>query len=190
MIYHALLSSLLLPLAAGLPPFLKEDLHPTSTEPLAPGQKWLELAQFDFDDYNLTSISLDCNRDTMDANYQCLYKFHWYDPNYDEKMDCNTTIEWDGVTVPQSLNSSLNQYYVTCQPGNLWQFRLDVVRSPWDFNMTVTKDHKDPQRFGTYLVQFFSYPNISMVKMGESDFRSVVYATTGPVMAKIQGLVM
>ncbi|ETS76008.1 hypothetical protein PFICI_12952 [Pestalotiopsis fici W106-1] len=184
--YHALLSSLLLPLAAGLPPFLKEDMHPTSTEPLAQGQKWVELAQFDFDDYNLTGITLDCNRETMDENYQ----FHWYDPNYDETMDCNTTIEWDGVAIPQSLNSNPSTGFILCQPGNWWQFKLDVVRSLWDFNMTITKDHKDAQRFGTFLAQFFSYPNITMVKMGESDFRSVVYSTTGPVMAKIQGLVM
>lgn len=46
------------------------------------------------------------------------------------------------------------------------------------------------RKFGAYLAQFFSYPNITMVKMGESDNRSLDYATTGPVKAIIQGLAM
>ncbi|KAK6207183.1 hypothetical protein LQW54_007384 [Pestalotiopsis sp. IQ-011] len=188
--YQALVSSVLPPLAAGLRPFLKEDSHPVSTEQLSPGKKWLDLAQFNWDPYVLTDVSLDCSRDTMEQNYQCLYKFHWDDPNYDESMDCDTIIEWDGITLEQGPNNSFTTNYMLCQPGDLWQFKFDVVRSLWDFNMTITKDHKDPQKFGAYLAQFFSYPNITMVKMGESDNRTLNYATTGPVKAIIQGLAM
>lgn len=72
--YHALVSSALLPLVAGLPPFLKEDSHPVSTEQLSPGKKWLDLAQFNWDPYVLTDVSLNCSRDTIEQNYQCLYK--------------------------------------------------------------------------------------------------------------------
>lgn len=64
----------LLPLAVCLPPFIKEGEPPVPTEILPEGKKWLDLAQFDWDDYELTGVSLDCQRSVSNIPYNCLYK--------------------------------------------------------------------------------------------------------------------
>lgn len=75
-----------------------------------------------------------------------IQQVHWNDPNYNEAIDCNATFMWDGVTLQKSAkNDYPDGFYESCTRGNWSQFKFDTVRSLWDFNMTINKDHKDPR---------------------------------------------
>ncbi|KAH6660807.1 hypothetical protein BKA67DRAFT_641853 [Truncatella angustata] len=185
---HIPIWTFLLPLVVCLPLFIQESKYPASSEVLPVGLKWIDLAQFDWDDYVLSGISLNCDRESVDQKYNCAYKFHWDDPNYDNSMDCSYSFPWDGVTQTQGDNNSYPTGYQSC--GDSWQFKFEVVRYLWDFNMTISKLQDDPSKFGRYSAWFFAYPNITLERMSQLDFRSLVYSTIDPVKAKIQGLAM
>lgn len=152
----------LLPLAACLPPFSREEASHIGDGMLATEQRWVDLAQFDWDDYVLTGVSLDCQRQAPQDLYSCEYKckattsrvvsrsddfeltntVHWEDPNFDNSINCNATFDWDGITQEHGENNTYPTGYQIC--GYWWQFQFDQLRSLWDFNMTITKDQKDP----------------------------------------------
>jgi hypothetical protein len=72
--YYKLALVVLLPLAACLPPWIKEEICTSSTDIIAERKHWLDLAQFDWQDYVLSEVSLNCDRATVDEMYQCIYK--------------------------------------------------------------------------------------------------------------------
>lgn len=62
------------PLAMCLPPFTRQTTDPATSVAALMRQKWTDLSQFSWDDYVLSNLSLDCNRQSANENYGCTYK--------------------------------------------------------------------------------------------------------------------
>ncbi|KAI0127909.1 hypothetical protein BJ170DRAFT_394312 [Xylariales sp. AK1849] len=189
----ALIFSFILPLAACLPATVKNDdvLHtvysPDERSYLGP----MELAQFNFKDYVLNGVCLDCTRQTLDELFDCNFKFSWEDPNYNQSTSCTTRFHWDGITLQQGPKNDYDTENVVCsvELPDFWQFKFGVMKSLWDFNMTLSRAHKDTEKYGQWVPEFFAAPNVTLVPMGKTDY-SMIFALTAPLYAKIVGMSM
>ncbi|KAH8653368.1 hypothetical protein BX600DRAFT_76554 [Xylariales sp. PMI_506] len=141
-----ILTEFVISLVAGRPQLPESRDAPGSGLNFIDETEFPQLALY-FEDWILNDLYLNCLRSSPDELYKCNYKFHWYDPNFDEATDCNTTFHWDGVTLTSGPNNTYNKWNVVCSMDfpEIWQFSFDTVWSAWSFNMTLSRIHKDPK---------------------------------------------
>ncbi|KAI1862481.1 hypothetical protein JX265_009195 [Neoarthrinium moseri] len=187
----ALLVHFLLPLVTCRPTPPGQGTPSSSLTPPPDGHTWLNLAQINLKNWELTGTKLDCRRETTDELYSCEYSFHWNDPNYNDSSDCSNYFSWDGVTVEQGSKNNFNTEATRCDGSLLpWDFKFNVVRSvesAWSYSMTISRQRKDPKLFGPWPTTYFGYPNITMDR-DMDDQKTKVYSHDEIIYVTIQGL--
>ncbi|KAK7938092.1 uncharacterized protein PG986_014960 [Apiospora aurea] len=184
-----LVLSLMLSLVACLPnALINLATLATATQPT--GRKTFhDLGQFDWKNWTLTEVCLDCTRTSPSELFDCEYKFQWDDPNFNTSTVCNSSWKWDGVTMQNGPNNTYNTNYIICELAwpEVWQLKINNIEDEL-FELGLAHTCKDEIDFQPpEIAEFFAVPNFTMALMGRDDY-SIVYAAKEPVSVLIQGL--
>ncbi|KAK0674292.1 hypothetical protein QBC41DRAFT_52758 [Cercophora samala] len=115
-----------------------------------------ETAQFNFAPYQLTNITLECNRPNNKTNYSCAVDFTLHDPNSVRENNvtscsCHHGWSWDGVNGSLGAGDWQNPVagYQLCWRDNSTYFTSSVpwFDHPGNFSLEVAHTYHDDENF-------------------------------------------
>ncbi|KAK4204488.1 hypothetical protein QBC40DRAFT_192113 [Triangularia verruculosa] len=120
--------------------------------------KFIDAAQFDFAPFQVTNITVDCQRPNTKTNYSCELDFTLHDPNSVRENNvtscsCHHGWSWDGVNGSLGSNDWENPVagYQTCLYDNATAtyFRSSVPSfdHPGNFSLEVSHTYHDDENF-------------------------------------------
>ncbi|KAK0732885.1 hypothetical protein B0T21DRAFT_385060 [Apiosordaria backusii] len=139
-------------MASAAPPSLS-SLHQLS-QALTKPAKLLDAAQFDFAPYQVTNITLDCQRPNAKTNYSCALDFTLHDPNSVREnnvtsCNCHHNWEWNGVNGSLRSTDWENPVagYQLCWFDSTTFFKSSVpsFEHPGNFSVEVAHTYHDDE---------------------------------------------
>ncbi|KAK7961031.1 hypothetical protein PG988_012245 [Apiospora saccharicola] len=182
--------SFLFSLVACIPGPLTNLAGPAASTKSTGRKPFHGLAQFNFTNWTLSEVCLDCSRASPVDLFDCAYTFRWLDPNFNTSSSCNSSWKWDGITMENGPNNSYPTQYMMCEMHfpEAWQLRVNSITDDGLFELGLIHTCKDQIHFDpAELANFFAAPNVTMRLMGRDDY-SILYAADRPVSVLVQGL--
>ncbi|KAK8123452.1 hypothetical protein PG999_003370 [Apiospora kogelbergensis] len=107
-------------------------------------------AQFNFSNWILIDVTFDCRRPSISVLFDCAFKFHWDDPNFNASASCDRPWKWDGVTMEQGANNTYNNdEYFICEEHKespeAWQLKFYNMTNDGLFELGLIHDCIDEQ---------------------------------------------
>ncbi|KAK4460509.1 hypothetical protein QBC42DRAFT_332298 [Cladorrhinum samala] len=141
---------ILLPLVASL-----SSSIPSIIDRQAP---WNNLAQFNWDPFVVTNLSMTCQRPNSTVNYTCDFDFAFFDPNSVRENNvtstsCHRTWSWDGVyrsgSIVDFLAPPVSQglCWWDSEDGSYFDASVTQFWHPQNFTLQLGHRYHDDQNF-------------------------------------------